>query len=513
MSRGDGGQQGPWQPGPPQEGWNSGGSHTKGRDVPLGGWDDEVNNPWGGYPEDTSRWKLEDSIPGMPGKSYPNLDKIPETSFDCRRQKSPGYYGDVESQCQVFHICQAGGRQNSFLCPVGTIFNQETFVCDWWFNVNCGDTASHYDRNSNLHRGSDIGIDGSKIMRVPTQSNNKGSDQSPPVGIPAWDQGNEGSWGMKGQMNQNRPQDSWSSSGGLRNNNKGTRRQSDGGRNRQNKGTSGLGMGTGMRPGTGMNAWPERGDGHQGGQQKGQMMGPNQMGRSGWGQQRNKENVQRPSQKGMNQLQNQNWGSNQKGETPGQNRNNQRRMDANQNMKGDIHRQRKPETRNRNVGAGQMGARNLGNQNRRMKGSSGRGGMSKGSNMNNWSMGLQNIQNQNTESNNMWNNNNNANIPPPSLQMNNQWPNNADNFDTVNQNNMQFKGDNSNSNWNNNQLNSNLVDGGGQQQQHNSFENVNNFGMQSSFNYDYNYSENNWSHKKKEVSNYQTGDNDYDYSQ
>ena len=25
----------------------------------------------------------------------------------------------------------------SFLCPNGTIFNQEYFICDWWFNVNC----------------------------------------------------------------------------------------------------------------------------------------------------------------------------------------------------------------------------------------------------------------------------------------------------------------------------------------------------------------------------------------
>ena len=25
----------------------------------------------------------------------------------------------------------------SFLCPNGTIFNQEYFICDWWFNVDC----------------------------------------------------------------------------------------------------------------------------------------------------------------------------------------------------------------------------------------------------------------------------------------------------------------------------------------------------------------------------------------
>ena len=30
----------------------------------------------------------------------------------------------------------------SFLCPNGTIFNQEVFTCDWWFNVDCGAAAA-----------------------------------------------------------------------------------------------------------------------------------------------------------------------------------------------------------------------------------------------------------------------------------------------------------------------------------------------------------------------------------
>ena len=39
----------------------------------------------------------------------------------------------------------------SFLCPNGTIFNQEYFICDWWFNVDCSkaeDLAS--SRNADL---------------------------------------------------------------------------------------------------------------------------------------------------------------------------------------------------------------------------------------------------------------------------------------------------------------------------------------------------------------------------
>ena len=37
----------------------------------------------------------------------------------------------------------------SFLCPNGTIFNQDQFTCDWWFNVRCTDENSKV-RNSEL---------------------------------------------------------------------------------------------------------------------------------------------------------------------------------------------------------------------------------------------------------------------------------------------------------------------------------------------------------------------------
>ena len=32
----------------------------------------------------------------------------------------------------------------SFLCPNGTLFSQQVFVCDWWFNVDCGAAADQY---------------------------------------------------------------------------------------------------------------------------------------------------------------------------------------------------------------------------------------------------------------------------------------------------------------------------------------------------------------------------------
>ena len=56
-------------------------------------------------------------------------------------QVEGGYYADVEGDCQPFHICAADGQggltKYSFLCPNGTLFNQQYFICDWWFNVDC----------------------------------------------------------------------------------------------------------------------------------------------------------------------------------------------------------------------------------------------------------------------------------------------------------------------------------------------------------------------------------------
>ncbi|XP_068993996.1 uncharacterized protein [Neodiprion pinetum] len=91
-------------------------------------------------------------IPGEPGKDYPVLAEVPETRFACDQQQFPGYYADPEAQCQVFHICQSGGRKDSFLCPNGTIFSQEKLVCDWWYNFDCAQAQSLYSINEAIVR-------------------------------------------------------------------------------------------------------------------------------------------------------------------------------------------------------------------------------------------------------------------------------------------------------------------------------------------------------------------------
>ncbi|KAK8402509.1 hypothetical protein O3P69_000736 [Scylla paramamosain] len=76
------------------------------------------------------------TIPGEPGRDYPVFSIVPSTSFSCS-DKLPGFYADGEANCQVWHYCKTDGLKESFLCPNGTIYNQENRVCEWWFNVSC----------------------------------------------------------------------------------------------------------------------------------------------------------------------------------------------------------------------------------------------------------------------------------------------------------------------------------------------------------------------------------------
>ncbi|KAK7076451.1 hypothetical protein SK128_014883 [Halocaridina rubra] len=89
------------------------------------------------------------NVPGIPGQDYPVLLTVPDTGFRCGDQL-PGYYADTNPQvgCQVFHICEPGGRRHSFLCPLGTVFNQHYFVCDWWYNFDCSQAQQFYSLNS-----------------------------------------------------------------------------------------------------------------------------------------------------------------------------------------------------------------------------------------------------------------------------------------------------------------------------------------------------------------------------
>ena len=52
----------------------------------------------------------------------------------------------------MYHMCvaEAAGtfKKFSFLCPNGTIFNQEKLVCDAWFNVDCSENTISNDAST-----------------------------------------------------------------------------------------------------------------------------------------------------------------------------------------------------------------------------------------------------------------------------------------------------------------------------------------------------------------------------
>ena len=104
--------------------------------------------------DDAALAALGNSIPGVPGEDYPIYSEVPESGFSCQGQVDGGYYADPEAECQAFHICTADGAgglaQYSFLCPNGTLFNQNYFICDWWFNFDCATAEDLYSLNDEI---------------------------------------------------------------------------------------------------------------------------------------------------------------------------------------------------------------------------------------------------------------------------------------------------------------------------------------------------------------------------
>ena len=95
---------------------------------------------------------LYGSVAGAPGVDFPAYTRIPKTSFTCEGKGFDfGFYADEEAQCQLYHVCWEG-RRESFLCGVGTVFNQAILACDYWHSVDCSKSSQFYSVNSELGR-------------------------------------------------------------------------------------------------------------------------------------------------------------------------------------------------------------------------------------------------------------------------------------------------------------------------------------------------------------------------
>ena len=120
-------------------------------DVPVYGAASDAVPVYDAAAGDDALSALTSNIPGVPGEDYPIYAEVPETAFSCDGQVDGGYYADPEAECQAFHICTADGQgglaKYSFLCPNGTILNQNYFICDWWFNFDCSEAEGLYSLN------------------------------------------------------------------------------------------------------------------------------------------------------------------------------------------------------------------------------------------------------------------------------------------------------------------------------------------------------------------------------
>ncbi|XP_075726293.1 uncharacterized protein LOC142768230 [Rhipicephalus microplus] len=72
---------------------------------------------------------------GLPAGADGIVRKI-DISFSCA-DRELGYYADIGNDCKIFHVCnpmvlsdgQLATMQYSFVCPNGTLFDQQTFTC------------------------------------------------------------------------------------------------------------------------------------------------------------------------------------------------------------------------------------------------------------------------------------------------------------------------------------------------------------------------------------------------
>ncbi|OQV17704.1 hypothetical protein BV898_08161 [Hypsibius exemplaris] len=101
--------------------------------------------------------QIQDLYPNaVPGKDFPNNLAIPQPRAINCGSVQPGFHADTSaaSDCQIFDRCDVNGNLTSYICPAMTRFNQITLICDWFFNVDCGQSAQFVDySNSRLYAG------------------------------------------------------------------------------------------------------------------------------------------------------------------------------------------------------------------------------------------------------------------------------------------------------------------------------------------------------------------------
>lgn len=103
--------------------------------------------------------QIQDMYPNaVAGTDFPNNLAIAQPrAIDCGKV-IPGFHADVSdpSKCQLYDRCDVNRNLTSYICPAMTLFNQITLICDYWYNVDCSQSANFVDySNGRLYSGVD----------------------------------------------------------------------------------------------------------------------------------------------------------------------------------------------------------------------------------------------------------------------------------------------------------------------------------------------------------------------
>ena len=91
----------------------------------------------------------------LPSDSESIRSNIVDSEFSCV-DRQPGYYADIDNDCQIFHRCVENQKAiYSFICPEQTIFNQKALVCVWnnSMDFDCEDSDDYYDESNQAFSG------------------------------------------------------------------------------------------------------------------------------------------------------------------------------------------------------------------------------------------------------------------------------------------------------------------------------------------------------------------------
>lgn len=116
---------------------------------------------------------------------YLDFDNLPETNFTCAGKVIGGYYADLETSCQMFHVCTVGQQDEpmdiKFLCLNGTVFDQETRVCERVDEVDCTKSEKFYSLNLELYGSTAPPIIQPEQNKSETTNNKRENENDPSI--------------------------------------------------------------------------------------------------------------------------------------------------------------------------------------------------------------------------------------------------------------------------------------------------------------------------------------------